>query len=798
MFAAKDLLLTRPSGGYVIPRSLRFRASATAYLNRTFGSPTSANKWTLSQWVKRGKFGANDNGLFHAGALSVSHYYEFTSGDALQFIDTGGGCTTTRLFRDPAAWYHIVLAVDAAASGSNKVRIYVNGVEETSFSADTRSTWTGGTFNANATAHYLGLAFSTTYVYDGEFAENIFVDGQQLTPSSFGAISNTTGVWSPIKYAGTYGANGFYLNFNSYATTAALGTDTSGNGNTWTVNNCSVTAGVTYDSMIDVPTVSATGSNYCVLNTTLGTSKGAGVISDGNLKVLVGGSHSIPTGTVATPASGKFYYEGTFINNGQPWGGFGMRQFADNGLTPNATGDYAAYDNGTNFILVQNGSTIATVAPQMVAGQVYQMCIDATNGNAWVGRDNLFWTAAGVRTTTSAQVAAGTSPTFTFTAGTPFFPYYDAVYSGWQANFGQQGFTYTPPTGYSALNTYNLPTPSILIGAAHMAATTYTGTGASLTVANTVNSTSFQPDFVWMKSRSAATDHALYDSVRGTTKDLVSDTTAAETTQATGLTAFGSTGFTVGALAKVNTSAATYIGWQWKGSGTTVSNTTGSITSTVCVNPTAGFSVVSYTGTGANATVGHGLGKAPGMIITKPRNSADNWISWHNNFSGLEYIYLNLTNAKASLAAVWNSTVPSSTVFSLGTNANSNSSGQTQVAYCFAPIAGYSAFGSYTGNGSADGPFIFTGFRPRYCLIKRTETAGFSWPEYDSARYPYNQASIPALWTDLASAEGSYATIDFLSNGFKVRDTSATINASGGTYIYAAFAESPFKNSLAR
>ena len=332
-------------------------------------------------------------------------------------------------------------------------------------------------------------------------------------------------------------------------------------------------------------------------------------------------------------------------------------------------------------------------------------------------------------------------------------------------------------------------------GRVAMAASLFTGTGASLAVANTVNGVNFQPDFVWVKGRSGATDHALYDSVRGTTKDLVSNATSAETTQATGLTAFGSTGFTVGALAKMNTSAATYVGWQWKAGGTAVSNTAGSITSSVSANATAGFSVVTYMGTGANATVGHGLGVAPKMMIVKQRSAVNDWIVYHSVLGSGSAVYLNLTNANAA-ATAWNSTSPTSSVFSVGTSNIINQSGQTYVAYCFSEVAGYSKFGSYTGNGSADGPFVFTNFQPRYILLKSTSTG--DWVTYDSSRNPYNVEDL-YLYPNSSAAEAGSGTprIDFLSNGFKIRNTGQS-NVSGETIIYMAFASNPLKYSNAR
>ena len=331
-----------------------------------------------------------------------------------------------------------------------------------------------------------------------------------------------------------------------------------------------------------------------------------------------------------------------------------------------------------------------------------------------------------------------------------------------------------------------------------MDATTYTGTGASLSI---TNAGAFQPDFVWLKSRSAATNHQIFDSVRGTTKVLVSNSLEIETTSANTITSFNSGGFTVGTNTAINTSAATYVGWQWKAGGTAVSNTSGSITSSVSVNTTAGFSIVTYTGTGANATVGHALTAAPSMVMVKARGTVvggGDWCVWHSGLtSGAYSLFLNTTNAQSSFPTVWNSTIPTSSVFSIGTAGSTNTSAITYVAYCWTPIAGYSAFGSYTGNASTDGPFVYTGFRPKFVLIKNTANGAADWTILDTSRDSYNLA-INELNPDLKNAESSANTIDFLSNGFKLRSTYGNTNGSGQTMIYAAFAENPFKYSNAR
>jgi hypothetical protein len=326
-----------------------------------------------------------------------------------------------------------------------------------------------------------------------------------------------------------------------------------------------------------------------------------------------------------------------------------------------------------------------------------------------------------------------------------------------------------------------------------MDATLYTGTGSSLAV---VNAAGFKPDLVYIANRVNAKNKPIFDSVRGVNQYLYTNSTSADLNIGGGLTAFNSNGFTVGGNSDTGDTVA-MVGWQWQaGQGSTSSNTSGSITSTVSVNATAGFSVVTYTGTGANATVGHGLGVVPKMIINKRRNSTSNFNVHHTSIPAANSLYLNLTNASQSDPTVWNSTLPTSSVFSIGTD--NSVSGGTYVSYCWAEIAGFSKFTSYTGNGSTDGPFVFLGFRPKFVMIKRTDSTN-DWNMYDSRIGAYNVID-ELLKANTSAAETTYYTygIDFLSNGFKLRETDTGQNASGGTYIVAAFAENPFKNSNAR
>jgi hypothetical protein len=681
--------------------------------------------------------------------------------------------TSTGVFRDPSAWYHVIIQYDSTqATGANRLSVWVNNTLQTgTYSAGPIAQNTLSRINT-ATTHYINRYFSAANYFDGYFAEANFIDGQALTPSSFGETNAITGVWQPKAYSGTYGTNGFYLNFSDNSTAAALGTDFSGNSNTWTVNNISVTAGVTYDSMLDVPTLYADGGNgrgnYCVLNPLDGNNA---TLSGANLNFV-----TIATGNANTLGSiyvstGKWYWEQVATSNGQ-YALYGIRNgpsgyyvnyYGDNG-NKNINGTASAY--GATF----GNNDVIGVALDMDAGTITFYKNNASQGAITIGNSGPFaaWVADG---------ASGISVTGSI-------------------NFGQRPFTYTPPTGFVALNTQNLPTPTISNGANYMAATTYTGTLVSNAVSNAVNGVSFQPDLVWIKSRSAATDHELTDSVRGVTLSLTSNSTAAEATDLQGLTAFNSGGFTVGTNTTYNNLAATYVGWQWNAGGSTVTNTSGTISAQVRANPTAGFSVVTYTGVGGVSTIGHGLGVAPSFFVVKNRTQASDWECYFATLGNTTRIVLNSTAAQVTGVNGWNSTSPTSTVFTVNGGTAGNTAGNNHLAYCFAAVAGYSAFGSYTGNGSADGPFVYLGFRPRFVIIKRTD-AGNNWHSYNSSSDPSNVVA-KTIYPNLANAEATENDLDFVSNGMKMRDTGTHTNASGGTYIYMAWAENPFKNSLAR
>jgi hypothetical protein len=778
--------------------------------------------------VKRGSLGIRQI-LIIGNQSTNANYIEFNASDVLGFSGNDGisppwQLYTTQVFRDPSAWYHIIWVFDSTqATSTNRVKMYVNGVQVTAFGTATYPTQNYQTFFNQAVAHQISGYPSAIY-FDGYMAEVNFIDGQALTPSSFGSINATTGVWQPARYTGTYGTNGFYLKFNNGTSTTTLGNDSSGNNNNWTTNNISLTAGSTYDWMLDSPTPFAVSNygvgNYAVLNPL----KSNATLSNANLYVTTtstGDSYGA-VGTIA--ASGKVYMEAYLETNftsaaTQPTFGFTKSTNAISvaGYVANSFAIRPA-GSAVSWQFLTNGTALTmTSFNSLVNGDIAMIAFDADTGKVWAGRNGVWYN--------SGDPAAGTNPTSTVTINSDYLPYASAyntsgLYLYMQANFGQRPFSYTPPSGFKSLCTQNLPAPAIVNGAAQFAATTYTGNGSTQSITNAVNGVSFQPDFVWVKSRSNTSQHELVDSVRGANgsvmRTLFSNQTVAEQSLSTDtdltfglIQSLNSSGFTVASGAtnagQTNFNGYTYVGWQWKANGTAVSNTAGSITSQVSANTTAGFSVVTYTGTGANATVGHGLGVAPSFIIGKRRNSTGNWQVYASAISNMQtgYICLNLTDGfRTTTSTVWGNTQPTSSVFTIGTDTDLNTNGSTNVAYCFAAIAGYSAFGSYTGNGSTNGPFVYTGFRPRFLLIKSINlgAAGQDWTIWDTARNTYNVGAGGELYADLSSAEVPPGqAIDVVSNGFKIRSSGSRINGtSSDSYIYAAFAENPFSLSLAR
>ena len=995
-----------------VSRSLRFRSSASAYLSRTPAASGSLTTWTMSLWCKRGTPSVGQD-LFGAltGAGATTEAYLNSSDQIAFYWNSSNAITTTALFRDPSAWYHLVFVWDTTnATATSRQRIYVNGIlQSTTLLGSSPSLNQSSYWNQNI-LNTIGRYNATGY-YDGHLADVYFIDGQALTPSSFGE-NNTDNIWVPKAFSGTYGTNGFYLPFNlqtnttyaggfngssqylniasnaafnmgsgdftveawvyftasgrqtiitqtssagsnvdtsfffernasnylnfginsgatnyaatgtttipnniwvhvagvrygnniyaylngvlqattsvtgvsvnsstyavqisgyggtttnlvsgnisnvrivkgtavytgaftppTQALTAITGTslltlqsatvvdnstnaftitntgtvatasatpfggpnicaDSSSNYNNWIPNSISLTAGATYDSMLDSPSDYSNGlngvGNHATWNPSL---KGSNLtLSAGNLNN--NGATTAYAGVLGTFAmsSGKWYFEGVIntltstYNTGLGLGNINTT-LAGRGAASDTNFCYLdATDNAgaTNYSIYGNNNTYTAASlGGSAVGDVIMVAYDAGTGKFWLGAKGTWYN--------SGNPAAGTNPTGTFsTASNPFFAYgLSYASSGISVNFGQRAFTYSVPSGFSALNTYNVATPT----------TYWWGNGSG---------TSY-PDLIWIKDRSSTGNNIIVDTVNGEGLHRSTNQTVADFGLG-GVLGVNKFGLSVGADLNTGATSNTYVAWAWQaGNRTTSTNTDGTITSTVSKNVSAGFSIVNYTGNltgtpsaGSMPTVGHGLGVAPKLIISKSKNvtgvDTGSWFVWSAYTGSTDnYLRLNTTAAVASVSSGGGGTMvaPTSTVFSTPYISGSNINVNSYVAYCWVEVAGYSKFGSYTGNGSADGTFVYCGFRPRWIMVKYyggSAVADGQWVIMDTSRDTYNVGSNQ-LYPSLSAVESAAATVDLLSNGFKFRGTYQSYNNSGSTYIFAAFAETPFKYARAR
>lgn len=780
------------------------------YLNFTGNSSLqlSTGNFTIEAWVY-GPTQAAYAGI--TGSSTVTSGWTFRLNNTGNLVLTNG--TTTYTSSATVAintWAHV-----AVTRNGTSLYFFINGnLAGTATSSDSIDL-TSGTFqiargfSVDGTSGYFSGSISNLRIVKGTA-----VYTANFTPSTtpLTAISGTSLLTLQNATIVDNSTNAFTITNNNTVTTSVstaifaqptLTSDYSGNNNGWFANNISLTPGSTYDAMLDSPSnASSTIANYCTLNPLDCYDNPP---TQGNLARIGVGHGGSPFSTCRGTfgvSSGKWYFEA--LNTGTV-GSSGNNMI---GVMTTTTSDLSdAYGGSTTSSYQDNGGLQGDNSTGTVVssgnGDIIMIAFDVDTSKMWVGKNGTWMN--------SGNPVTGVGYVFSALPVSPLAPQVSMYGNtgdtkGWILNFGQQGFTYTPPTGFIALNTYNLPVPTIPAGNKQMDATIWTGVGTSSAL--TISSLNFQPDLVWGKPRSLAYSHSLSDSVRGVNKRLQSQATTEEQTNFTyGYTSsFNSNGFTAtpGATDNENwnQTGETFVAWSWKaGNGVTSSNTNGSITSTVSTNPTAGFSVVAYTGTGAasnTVTIGHGLGVKPAFVITKKRSGGTDygWSTWHQSLPAGYGIWLNQTSAQN--AAMWNGyTNFSSTVFSPPDLLYGNESGATYINYCWAPVAGFSAFGSYTGNGSADGPFVYTGFRPKYLMIK-SSTLGTSWWVFDSARSTYNVVNAE-LSPDQSSAEVSGdVPCDFVSNGIKFRSTWGGTNYSGATYIYMAFAENPFKIARGR
>ncbi len=913
--AIQQLLLGTGPKGYEIERSLRFNDDDSTYIQRV-SSTGNTKTWTVSFWMKFCEVsGATNQRLWscdgNSGTYNMFKIEFYGGSDAnrrLAFLDdnhasSGVRFTTNRCFRDPNAWYHIVLAVDTTqATASNRVKIYVNGEQETEWLSGSEHNHQpdqdySTSVNANLKTHTWGRSYSfgstSADYFDGYLAEINFIDGSQLTPSSFAKTHSKTGQWVPKKYSGTYGTNGYHLTFsdNSNTTSTTLGKDSSGNGNNFTCNNFSVADGIDGDSFADTPT-----NNFCTLNL-LVKSNDSQSLSNGNLTRSGGAKKCM--GTILL-TNNKYYFEYKAAdNNGNH--GVGVTQH-DTDTRDRENSEAAAYFANGEYKIESNGQTSGFSS--YGTNDIIGVAIDTTlaTPKVWFAKNNT-WQGTGDPSTAGYSLTAGKQYVFNVdhcsggssTSGTAFFG----------AHKGE--FNYTPPTGFVAACSANLPDPTIKIPDKHFESEIYTPNSGNLSVTGF----EFQPDLLWLKSRTQGYRHYWFDSVRGTgQKALSSDRTSAEGDDAGSLTSFDSTGFTTSGSSGFNDNGSGTdgaIAWAWNAGDTETktytvtvvdsggnkfrfdgynanavtldlaeggtyvfnypsahplrfsttsdgthgggseyttgvthnsstqvtlvvasgapnlyyycanhsgmggfvrtnieagsSNFDGGIISDVKANPTAGFSIVGWTGTNGNGTLGHGLGVAPQVIIMKGRNVTDQWTVGHHKLDASnpwhKGIPLNTNASTQDNSGFWNDTAPTSTVFSKGTW----NDGYNMVAYCFSEVAGFSHFGKYTGNGSSNGTFVYTGFRPAMIISKTTNHTD-GWQIWDNKRDPDNLMHYRLHPEDSAvestSVNSNSSQLDFCSNGFKWKGSSNDTNGNGDTYIYMAFAEAPFKYSRAR
>ena len=612
--------------------------------------------------------------------------------------------------------------------------------------------------------------------------------------------------YDPNNFAGSYMMDGFMQDLRIYKGVAKYTSDFSVTLSARDVRaaaSCSITTDVPVNGGVDTGAGGEARGNFCTLNP---LNKAPTIVSlaRGNLNATqlstADGNWNNFAATMGVK-SGKWYWEVYRLagSTGAIWGG--EHQYGVMGSEPISTSNIIAdntafswprftsnsvgyYSNGStsNSIIVDGSADAGATPPSSSQGDTIGLALDADNRNLTFYKNNsAFYTHFFAPNSVSAI----------------FVPAFALAKVGEDircaVNFGQYPFAYAAPTGYKSWCTANIYSSVMKKPNVHMNVATYAGTGAT----QTISLSGGAPGLVWIKSRTDATSHYLQDVVRGNTATLSSNSTGKEDVVTNGVTSFDSNAFTLGTHGQMNKSGSGYVAWNWKAGSGTVSNTNGTITSQTSVNPAAGFSIVSYTGTGANATVGHGLGVVPKMVIVKGRDSSpDHWYVYHASVGATKYMRLNTTNAEASSSLTWNNTAPTSSVFSISTDSGVNQNTKLFIAYLFAEIEGYSKFGSYTGNGSSDGPFINCGFKPRWILVKASSAVS-QWVVWDTSRNTYNPVS-DVLYPNLGNAEGiSTLDVDIVSNGFKFREAGGAGNDPAVVYIFAAFAESPFKYARA-
>ena len=733
------LLGATHSSGYILDNSV-YGDGSTGYFSRTPGTTVSNTKAIFGGWVKRTKLGiiaaVTDNlySTWDGGAASDAGHFHIRFYDTSDQLRIQGGLTvfrqTTAVFRDTSGWLPWLVSVDTTdGTAGNRIRVWCGLNADGSLMEHTSF----GTSNNPSASLALGFgraqasfvgSINAVDFFPANYTHFFYLNGKSIQAGDKVVSDFFAAAPSPSPGLIPKDLTGLF-GTNAHDYWLKFENGASlGDDSSGNGNNFTKTGTVTQTT--DSPTDQASNDigNFCTWNAVRPSTS---ALTNGNLTAA-----GTASSTISVSQDDKWYWE----------------------ITANAAGVTAGLENTAGTTYTQ-GVTNAT-----------------TTGFRYThSTTTLEYTTDGTAYTTVSAAVVGTA--FPFTTGA----------SATLKN-GNGALSYTVPTGFKRLCTANLPAPTIKDASSHFTAGLYTGTGATLSISGL----DFQPDWVVTKRRDAAGSWAWFDAVRGATKYLSSDSTAAEVTDAASLTSFNADGFTLGTATIVNTNTATYVYYAGKFNGAGAANTDGTVSSTVSANITAGMSIVKWTGTAANATVGHGLGAVPKFIITKANTQVTEWPVYHGSLLNTEHMVLNTTADKVADAAYWNSTTATSTVFSLGASTNTNNT-NGMLAYCFAEKEGFSKFGSYTGNGVADGPFIWCGFRPKYVLLRRLGAAQ-DWAIFDSVRSSYN-VGVVGLKPNAAEAEYTANDRDFLSNGFKLRAIGGDTNASGSIYIFAAFAEFP-------
>lgn len=757
-----------------IANSLIFNRADNPRLAITPSSASNRKTFTFSAWIKRANLGSARNLILTVSPTNGASgdFWYFDTNDTLKFTDATSSyytLVTNRTFEDTSKWYHLLIAVDTTqATASNRMKVYIDGDQISSFSTETYPSQ-DFQFEINNTTYPMNLGGD----YGSAGAENAgyylaevnIVDGTALTPSTFGETDTSTGRWVPKSLTGiTYGTNGFRLQFGS---SSALGDDTSGNTNDFSVSNL-----VASDQVTDSPT-----QNFATL--TPNRMKSGFTLSEGNLKMVSNSTDGLCMSGMRV-SGGKFYIEtevDAFTNGGSQGIGFCEETLSTSTDPSEAADVFGIFSNQTDFVVLRDGAQAQDNGGALAAGNIVQIAFDGSDlGNAkfYLGINNSKWyyedmsensSFDATRPTLTLDLRARTNLRFYVgnraSTGSPGS-------STYICNFGQKSYSYTAPTGFGSFNQDALPE---------------TAKGVS--------------GLVWMKNRDATDSHQLYDSSRGKQLVLESNNISASTTVADGLQKFLKGGQQIEDSVAINTSGESYVSWNWvANNSTTASNTNGALTSTVQANTTAGFSIIRYTGNGVVTTIGHGLSQPPEWFIVWHEESLGSPNYVYHKSMGADYRML-LNNSTTRYNAVntpWNDTAPTSSTISLmSTGYGGNNSGAKYIIYAWHGVEGFSKFGSYTGNGNSDGPFIYTGFRPAWVMFKHS-TVATGWYVYDTKRSKFNPV-YERFFADNTNAEGLNGDqgFDILSNGFKIRQpTGYGYNNSGATIIYMAFAEHPF------